>query len=291
MVETIEFVAVDGAVLRTARQGGGPAVVLAHGGPGMWDYLGPVAAMLDDRATVYRYDQRACGRSSGHPRYDLATAVADLDALRTHWGLGDWVVGGHSFGATLALAYALRHPARTRGLLYLCGTGIGPAWRAEYRANRAARLGPDGERLRAEYQALLARAQGAEFAALRRAASLLTLATDLADQSQGEVLAHSIFLDGVDVNDEVNDEVNEFLGADAARFAEDPALPDRLRALAVPTLVVHGEADPRPAWAARRVAELPPKAQYRLIRQAGHFPWLERPAAFAELVQAFLAAR
>jgi proline iminopeptidase len=78
MDEHLEAIAVPGASLWTARQGSGPALVLCHGGPGLWDYLAPVARMLDDSSTVYRYDQRACGRSSGGPPYDVATAVADL---------------------------------------------------------------------------------------------------------------------------------------------------------------------------------------------------------------------
>ena len=57
-------VAVSGALLRTTTQGHGPPLVLCHGGPGDWDDLGAVAGMLDDRATVHRYDQRACGRAS-----------------------------------------------------------------------------------------------------------------------------------------------------------------------------------------------------------------------------------
>jgi pimeloyl-ACP methyl ester carboxylesterase len=41
--------------------------------------------MLDDQALAYRYDQRACGRSTGGPPYTVATAVADLEALRQYW--------------------------------------------------------------------------------------------------------------------------------------------------------------------------------------------------------------
>ena len=109
-MQTFEVVSVADGSLWTVRQGHGPALVCCHGGPGLWDYLEPVAAMLDDRWTVYRYDQRSCGRSTGSPPYDVATAVADLDALREHWGLSQWMVLGHSWGATLALAYGLAHP-------------------------------------------------------------------------------------------------------------------------------------------------------------------------------------
>ena len=111
--------------------------MLCHGGPGLYDYLEPVADMIDDFATVHRYDQRGCGRSQDKPPYDIATFVADLDAFRAHWGCDSWTVMGHSWGAELALMYALRHPEHVSRLVYLSGTGIDPAWHAEYRRNRA----------------------------------------------------------------------------------------------------------------------------------------------------------
>lgn len=39
-------------------------MVLCHGGPGLWDYLGPVSSMVEDLCTVHRYDQRGGGRST-----------------------------------------------------------------------------------------------------------------------------------------------------------------------------------------------------------------------------------
>jgi proline iminopeptidase len=44
----------DGAELWTAVSGTGPPVVCLHGGPGLWDYLGSLAALLDDTFTVTR---------------------------------------------------------------------------------------------------------------------------------------------------------------------------------------------------------------------------------------------
>src|SRR5258708_37149890 len=74
----VEMVSVAGGSLWTVRQGHGPALVCCHGGPGLWDYLEPVAAMLGDLVTLYRYGQRSCGRSPRRPPYELATAIADL---------------------------------------------------------------------------------------------------------------------------------------------------------------------------------------------------------------------
>lgn len=69
--------------------------------------------MVEDIARVHLYDQRGSGRSSSDGPFDIDTFVADLDALRDHWGRERWIVGGHSWGAVLALFYAFAHPERT----------------------------------------------------------------------------------------------------------------------------------------------------------------------------------
>lgn len=129
---------VGGAELWVARSGAGVPIALAPGGPGCCDYLQPVAEMLDDRAEVIRFEARGCGRSDPAPSYDLATTVRDLERLRSALGHPRWIVGGHSFGANLALAYALEHPGRTLALLYLAGNGLqnDRQWHAAYHQAR-----------------------------------------------------------------------------------------------------------------------------------------------------------
>ena len=48
------FVSSDGVKLWTIQSGEGNAVLLFNGGPGCDDYLGPVAAMIDDLCSVIR---------------------------------------------------------------------------------------------------------------------------------------------------------------------------------------------------------------------------------------------
>ncbi len=67
------------------------------GGPGLSDNLGAVAAMLEDRVRVHRYDQRGSGRSRSDAPFEVNQFVADLEALREHWGHERWLVGGHSW--------------------------------------------------------------------------------------------------------------------------------------------------------------------------------------------------
>ncbi|RJL32552.1 prolyl aminopeptidase [Bailinhaonella thermotolerans] len=103
----------------------GKPVVFLHGGPG--GGLLPVHRRLfDPRAyRIILFDQRNCGRSTpnaGDPGVSLAAnttwhLVADVERLREHLGVDRWQVFGGSWGVTLALAYAERHPERVTELV------------------------------------------------------------------------------------------------------------------------------------------------------------------------------
>jgi proline iminopeptidase len=122
--------------LWVTSQGRGPPIVLCPGGPGLCDYLGPVAALLDDVATVYRFDPRGCGRSGVAGPYDVAALVADLEAIRRNLGVERWTVGGHSAGANLALTYGLTHPERTTAVIAISSPGFQDdrSWHEAYHA-------------------------------------------------------------------------------------------------------------------------------------------------------------
>lgn len=115
------WVEIGGGQLWTHSQGMGPPLMLCGGGPGLSDYLQPVADLLDDVATIVRWEQRGCGRSSPEGPYTVATCLADLEAIRKAYSWERWVIAGHSYGADLALLFALAHPERTLGLLCLAG--------------------------------------------------------------------------------------------------------------------------------------------------------------------------
>ncbi len=88
----------------------------------------------------------------------------------------------------------------------------------------------------------------------------------------------------------VNRAVNAELNLEASQFTVAPQMPGRLRQLEVPTLVIHGGHDPRPAWAARQVAELIPHGRFLMLEDAGHCPWVETPHALSGALAGFLAA-
>jgi proline iminopeptidase len=98
----------------------GKPVVVLHGGPG--GAINPTMRRFFDptRWRVALFDQRGCGRSRPHASLEANTTwdlVADIERLRRHLGIEKWTVFGGSWGSTLALAYAIRHPERVSGLI------------------------------------------------------------------------------------------------------------------------------------------------------------------------------
>src|SRR5207244_2201035 len=145
---------------------------------------------------------------------------------------------------------------RVRGIVHVSGTGVDAAWHDAYRRERLARLSSDEVARWHDLRARRTTAVGEELIEVEREYAQLYAATDLADRSRaGELLAW-LHADGF----AVNQEVNRVLGADASRFAEQGDLAERLGRLNVPTLVIHGAVDPRPARFAARVAEPIPGA-------------------------------
>jgi proline iminopeptidase len=122
----------DGAEIwwETSGNPGGRPVVWLHGGPGTG--LGERHRQRFDphHWRIIALDQRACGRSrplATAPGFDLDSLrtqrqIADLEELREHLGIDQWLVTGGSWGSTLALAYAEAHPDRVTGLVLMAVT-------------------------------------------------------------------------------------------------------------------------------------------------------------------------
>ncbi len=93
----------------------GVPVLVLHGGPG--GGCSPALRRYFD-PTVYRvvlFDQRGCGRSRPHASIEDNTTwhlVSDIEMIRTVLGIEKFILFGGSWGATLALIYALTHPDR-----------------------------------------------------------------------------------------------------------------------------------------------------------------------------------
>jgi proline iminopeptidase len=113
----------------------GEPVMVMHGGPGAGSHSSATRFFDPQRYRVILFDQRGCGKSSPSASEDDATAaltdnttrhlIDDVSALRHELNIdGKMHVFGGSWGSTLALAYAIAHPATVQTLIlrgvFLC---------------------------------------------------------------------------------------------------------------------------------------------------------------------------
>lgn len=129
-----------------------PPLVVLHGGPGGGLQRSVLSLLNLQHWHILLFDQRGCGRStprvsSAHPTVPHNTTwhlVADMELLRERMGVDAWCLFGGSWGTTLAMAYASRHPNRVTGMI-LRGVCLMEPWETDwlYTEKGAARLFPE----------------------------------------------------------------------------------------------------------------------------------------------------
>jgi proline iminopeptidase len=253
--------------------GTGRPIVLLAGGPGMNPaYMAPVAGMLASGGRrVLLLHQRGTGGSSGaiscRDRMNLAGAIADLEALRTHLQLEKLTIAGHSWGGMLAMAYAQKYPDRVASLLLL---DTGPMDHSAYPTEEAAvraRLTP------AEQTALDEATNGAQTEAIERNAFF-------ADAGNAKRLEESI-PSGEPLWYE---SAGNLVGRDLNAFD----VIQGMRKLRAPVTLVFGRLDPG-FFIAGQIREVQPRSRLMVVEHAGHYPWLEAPAKTAATLKAIAA--
>ena len=258
-----------------------PLLVL-HGGPGAHhDYLLPGMLALSDEHRMVFYDQRGGGRSRTDDARDpitVSTHLDDLQALIAELHLEPLSLVGYSFGGLLALHYAIeafegrRSPKPVR-LVLIDPAPVTRQFRSAFEAEFARRQsGKALQALRAELAESGLRERDPE--AYRRRQFDLSVAGYFADPRRARELTP------FRVIGRVQQSVWDSLG--------DYDLTARLRAIACPTLIVHGREDPIPLASSEAIAAAIPGARLAVIEDAGHVPYVEQPEALFAEIRSFL---
>lgn len=260
-----------GVTLFERRIGEGPEVVVLHGGPGAHhDYLLPGFDALSTGRTLIYYDQRGGGQSAVARDVPVGwhEQVADLEALREQWGLERLDLLGYSWGALLAMLYAVTHPARVSSLAL-----VSPA--------------PAAKQERLVYEtALAARNATPELLAARRALQESGLrSSDLPAYNQRlfELAVSGYFHDPARARDLTPFRVTGRTQQEVwSSLGDNFDLRPQLATLQLPAIVVHGDDDPIPLSTAEATARAL-KAPCVVLPECGHVPYVE---ALPELVAA-----
>lgn len=272
---TEQIVHLSSVSLFTRSIGSGPDVIVLHGGPGAHhDYLLPQFDLLATGRRLRYYDQRGGGRSPVERDTPAGwrEQVADLDALITYWNAAPATLLGYSWGALLALLYAVDHAGRVGRLALVSPAAATARGRAEFERGFAERA---NDRRIAD-------------ARRRLAASGLRETDPEAHQRRGFELAVAPYFRNPDrardltpfrVTGRTQDEVWRSLG--------EYDLTGKLHRIGVPALVVHGRHDPIPLWSAEDTARRL-RAELVVLEESGHVPYVEETDRFVATLDRFL---
>lgn len=124
----------------------GLPVLFIHGGPGGGTSPFDRRFFDPDKYRIILFDQRGAGLSKPHASLEhntTADLIADIERIRVHLGIDQWVLFGGSWGSTLALVYAQTYPQHVMGMIlrgiFLC-RDIDLEW---FYQNGADRIFPD----------------------------------------------------------------------------------------------------------------------------------------------------
>lgn len=266
---------------------GKPALVV-HGGPGAGCSVGSRRSLDPERFRTVLFDQRGCGRSLPHAS-DPATSldhnttehlIADMERLREHLGIDRWLLFGGSWGSTLILAYAERHPERVSEIILIGVTmtrpeetdwlyrGVGRLLPGPWEAFRDAL--PEEDRhgdLVAAYSRLLNSPD--DQVRLKAASDWCTW--------EDAVIAHEALGRPGQYSDRPTDALVAFARITAHYFAHDAwledgqLLRDAHRLAGIPGTLIHGRLDlGSPLKTAWELAKAWPDAELHVIQDSGH---------------------
>jgi pimeloyl-ACP methyl ester carboxylesterase len=270
--------AVDGGKLVGSRAGSGAPTLVLHGGPGMSDYTEGLEDELAGVCELVRYTQRGVEPSTTSGPFTVEQHVADAVAMLDAAGWDRAWVLGHSWGGHLAMHLAISYPDRLVGVISVSALGsAGDGGAAEFEAEMAARTPPESRDRAEELDKRAMAGMGTEEDALE---SLRMVWPAYFAHPEDAAPMPPIRL-SVACYAETFESLTAHLKAGY--------LEQRLPAVALPALLVHGRFDPIPYWSAEQTAALIPDVSLEPIEDCGHFPWLEQPGELRRHIARFLA--
>jgi proline iminopeptidase len=279
----------DGLQLFYRVYGSGPdtTVVLA-GGPGLpMSYLDKDLAPLAHGRTVIFFD----ARNAGHSQIVMDPAllamerhVADLEAVRQHFGIGRLKLVGHSWGAMVAGFYAAAHPQNVDRMVLVTPGPLQAQHDALFEAERQSRTSPQLLQQQGELIGLLLSGQAPDPLATCEQLFSIYFPAYFHDAATISNLRGS----WCDMTPQAASLLPFTMFAGRASLGADWNLAPMLSGIPVPALVIHGASDAIPLASTAGYADALPNGELRVLDGAGHFPWLEEPTAFFTAVNTFL---
>jgi proline iminopeptidase len=270
--------------------GRGPDTIVAlHGGPGATiSEFDPALTPLARRHALLLYDQRGNGRSSlvaDSTQLRNADHVADLEAIRQHFGIARLTLLGHSWGGGLAALYASAHPQSVAKLILV--DAVPPRYHPFAIDENHARLAGFDSVTRARIDILEDAAlsdTARDKPALCRAFYALYLRNYFFDTT---AMRRAIAAECADTADNIARGAR--VGRNTTGAWGDWVWDTLVKRVDVPVLVVHGRSDFVPLASSEAWAAAFPRARLLVIDRASHYSFVDRPDVFFPAVERFVS--
>ena len=272
----------NGANLHYRTFGSGPPVVIINGGPGMSsEGFAKLAQNLANGYQTIIYDQRGTGQSTVEPM-DASTItidlmVRDLEALRTHLNLEEWVVLGHSFGGILASYYATRHPEVIRGMILSSSGGIDLDLLNYFADSLRAKLTPEEFQNLSYWNNQISQGDTSYSARLQRGLAMAPA-----------YLYHKEHIPAIGERmTQGNMTINGLVWNDLQRIGFDCS--DELKSFNKPVLIIQGKQDIISAATAGKAHAILPNSEIIFLDKCGHYGWLDQPNQYYAAIRDYLS--
>lgn len=267
--------------------GAGPVIVVqgVGWGPDSRLYQNSLKFLQSNYTLVY-VDPRGTGNVAAIADVTLLTSdlmADDLDALRQHLGLNRLILMGHAHGGFIAMKYALKYPARLAQLILVdCmlmdNLEDGVRLVNENLQRHPRRKDPTWEaavaKFKDEYEA-----RTAEELRENLLATAILYFYYYGSQHRN-TFEKAVNETGLSINN-----FDQFVQRDLLHYD----LGGQETRIAAPTLLLYGLHDPYfIRAAARRLHFAIRNSKLELFEQSGHYPWIEEPQHFTQVVKAFL---
>lgn len=257
-----------------------PQLLVLHGGPGADHcYLLPQMLRLGEKYDLLFYDQRGGGRSKSDARSPVTwqTHVEDLGRIAAEYRLEPLSIVGYSWGAMLALLYAIEQRRNPHLIPPMRLALIDPApltrdYRQQFEAEFARRqASPEIQRLREELNSSGLRER--DPASYRQRAFELSVAGYFSDPRR------STDLTPFRVIGRIQQSVWQSLG--------DFNLIRDLEGIRIPSIIIHGRDDPIPLASSSEAARALGTTLV-VLDDCGHVPYVEQPDRLFAALEPFL---
>ncbi len=268
----------EGMELRCKTIGSGPDTIIIPAAIYM-EY--EFERLASESRTLIFYDMRGRGRSSkvaDASRISMDTEVADLEAVRRHFGKEKFSLIGWSYLGGLVVLYARQYPEHVDRVVQV--GPISPTYEI-FAETSTTPIDNEGEVQLAKMQAEgLAQSDPEKYCSefwkiyMRRV---------FYDPAKIELFRS----DKCQCENEMPDNVNFQLSAIIASLGKWDWR-EKVRSLQVPVLTIQGNHDTLPMEGARVWASSLQNARLLIVRKAGHLPFVEQPDVFYPAVETFL---